>query len=201
MEESAAGFAPAESGLPSMPPLSYNICGKTDVQALRSELNTEREQLADHSNRVVQFQQICHSVDSEVRTRTQVAELKDSLRRQCLSSETKTASEQASEMRFSSDKGPALNEELKEVEEEGKVRREQLEAETSLMAMEVLTLTKGLGGRLVDSSLIGLSRSPFTVHDIRFRLNTMSRNTRNRVGSMDGKVSEALLRGARSGAA
>eukprot|EP00415_Alexandrium_ostenfeldii_P004600 UN4600 len=104
-------------------------------------------------------------------------------------------------MRFSSDKGPALNEELKEVEEEGKVRREQLEAETSLMAMGVLTLPKGLGGRLVASSFFGLSRSPFPVHDFRFRLNTMSRTTRNRVGSMDGKVSEALFRGARFGAA
>lgn len=51
--------------------------------------------------------------------------------------------------------------ELKEAE----VRREQLEAETSLMAVEVATLSKDLGGRLLEDGSAGLTRRPFTIHD------------------------------------
>merc|ERR1719510_1387346 len=114
----------------------------------------EREQLADHSQRVMQFEEVCRAVDAEVVAQAQVMKLKDSLRKQ-LCYDTKAIEEpsndETAELRFAMDsRAPALSEELKEVEEEGKMRREQLEAETSLMAMEVVTLTKGLGGRLLD---------------------------------------------------
>lgn len=131
-------------------PLSLPLSGssKGAIELLRDELNDKREQLEDHSKRAKHFEQLCSAVNAE-----------------------------ETEMHSSVDpRVPALSQELREVEEEGKVRREQLEAETSLMAMEVLTLTKGLGGRLLDGGILNLTRPPLSVHDIRFRLGAVSRN-------------------------
>uniref|UniRef100_A0A7S4T518 Uncharacterized protein n=1 Tax=Alexandrium monilatum TaxID=311494 RepID=A0A7S4T518_9DINO len=105
--------------------------------------------------------------------------------REHLADRSKRAAQHESVRRDAKD---VASRELKEFEEEGKARREQLQAETSLMAMEVVTLTKGLGGRLLDGGLSGLSRTHMTAHDIRQRLGIVGRSRGPHYGLAQGRL-------------
>merc|ERR1719471_575122 len=63
-------------------PLGIPGSGARNMHAFREELMAERELLANHSNRVVQFEEVCRAVDAEVVAQAHVMKLKDSLKKQ-----------------------------------------------------------------------------------------------------------------------
>jgi len=135
---------------------------KTDVQVLREELNHSHAHLEkDHRCAPQPGQSSSSTVNCQFRGESEA-------------SQRQSRSNSEASQRHSADAAWILSEQLKEVEEEGKVRKQQLEAETSLMEMEVVTLTKGLGCGTLSGGIMGLSSTPLNDHDIKVRLSPAS---------------------------
>jgi len=120
---------------------------------------------------MVQLEEACKAADAELAAQARAMRSSETRSRfkspfagsRQLSAETRLAIQEMDELQCAMDSRAALqSEELREAE----VRREQLEAETSLMAMEVATLSKDLGCRLLEDGALGFPRRPFTIHDI-----------------------------------